>query len=149
MSDHFIKLSWQRSSEDFSYETYNRNHLIQFPGGQFVKASSAPAYFGDPDLVNPEESILAALSSCHMLTILAIAAKKKMVIDHYEDRPVAELAPNEKGRMMVKTITLNPKITFNGNDVDEAKVKRLHDSAHKHCFIANSLLTEQVISPQF
>ncbi len=149
MSEHFIELSWQRSSSDFTYETYNRNHLIQFPGGQFVKASSAPSYFGDADLVNPEESILASLSSCHMLTVLAIAAKKKLIIDHYEDRPTAILATNEEGRMMVKTITLNPKITFSGSQVEKETVDRLHQSAHKHCFIANSLISEQIILPRF
>ncbi|HFB65038.1 MAG TPA: OsmC family peroxiredoxin [Aeromonadales bacterium] len=148
MSEHYIELNWQRSSEDFTYETYNRNHLIQFPGGQFIKASSAPAYFGDSELVNPEESLLAAVSSCHMLTVLAIAAKKKLVINHYQDRPVATLAPNAEGRMMVDTITLKPKISFEV-EVNEQTVEKLHESAHKHCFIANSLLSEQIISPVF
>lgn len=147
-SEHYIELNWQRSSADFSYETYNRNHLIQFPGGQFVKASSAPAYFGDSELVNPEESILAALSSCHMLTVLAIAAKKKLVVDHYQDRPIAILEPNTEGRMMVSRITLHPKMTFSVT-VNEDIVRNLHNSAHKHCFIANSLLSEQIIEPVF
>jgi len=149
MSELYINLSWQRSSEDFSYENYNRNHLVQFPGGQFIKASSAPNYFGDADLVNPEESLLAALSSCHMLTVLAIAAKKKLIIDHYEDKPVATLAANEAGSMMVKTITLSPKITFSDNSVDKDTIKKLHESAHKHCFVANSLITEQIIQPRY
>ncbi len=148
MSEHYIELNWQRSSVDFTYESYNRNHLIQFPGGQFIKASSAPAYFGDSELVNPEESLLAALSSCHMLTVLAIAAKKKLVVNHYQDRPIATLAPNTDGRMMVDTITLKPKIIFE-TKVDKHSIEKLHESAHRHCFIANSLLSEQKISPVF
>ena len=147
-AEHFIELNWQRSSEDFSYETYNRNHLIQFPGGQFVKASSAPAYYGDSLLVNPEESLLAALASCHMLTVLAIAAKKKLIVNHYQDRPTAILKANEKGQMMVSRVTLHPKITFS-SQVEQTVVEGLHNSAHKHCFIANSLLSEQIIEPAF
>ncbi len=148
MSEHYIELSWQRSSADFNYETYNRNHLIQFPGGQFFKASSAPAYFGDETLVNPEESLLAALASCHMLTVLAIASKKKLIVNHYEDRPEATLAPNATGKIMVDSITLRPKISF-VTEVDASVVEKLHESAHKNCFIANSLLTRQTISPRF
>jgi organic hydroperoxide reductase OsmC/OhrA len=84
-----------------------------------------------------------------MLTVLAIAAKKKLIIDHYEDKPVAIVAANETGNMMVTTITLTPKITFSDKSVSQETINRLHDSAHKHCFIANSLISDQIIQPRY
>jgi len=67
-----------------------------------VRGSAAPEYSGNPEMSNPEEALLASLSSCHMLTFLAIAALKKLVVDTYEDQPVAELGKNEKGKTMIR-----------------------------------------------
>ncbi len=67
MSGHMITLEWKRESESFSYESYNRDHVLVFEGGARVPASAAPAYRGNPAHVNPEEALVAALSSCHML----------------------------------------------------------------------------------
>ena len=79
MSEHKITLEWKRESEQFTYESYNRDHVVIFEGGARVSASAAPTYRGNPALVNPEEGFVAALSSCHMLTFLAVAAKKRFV----------------------------------------------------------------------
>ena len=72
MTEHKITLEWKRESEDFSYESYTRDHELVFEGGVHVPASAAPAYRGNPAHVNPEEAFVAALSSCHMLTFLAM-----------------------------------------------------------------------------
>ena len=77
MSEHKVGLEWKRESERFTYDTYNRDHVVTFEGGARVSVSAAPAYRGNPALVNPEEGLVAALSSCHMLTFLAVAAKKR------------------------------------------------------------------------
>jgi len=145
MAEHTISIIWERGDSSFKFEDFDRNHKIQFPGGQSLQASSAPGYMGDPQRANPEESLLASVSSCHMLTVLAIAAKKKMVVDRYEDKPHGTLAPNRDGRMMVNRITLRPKIIFAGEQPPRDVIEKLHESAHKHCFIANSLLSKQEI----
>jgi organic hydroperoxide reductase OsmC/OhrA len=96
MSEHKITLEWKRESESFSYESYNRDHVLVFEGGARVPASAAPAYRGNPAHINPEEALVAALSSCHMLTFLAVAAKKQFVVDRYSDHAVGFL--EKKGK---------------------------------------------------
>ena len=91
MSEHKVGLEWKRESERFTYDTYNRDHVVTFEGGARVSVSAAPAYRGNPALVNPEEGLVAALSSCHMLTFLAVAAKKRFNVDRYSDHAVGFL----------------------------------------------------------
>ena len=86
MSEHRVSVSWKRDSSDFSYESYTRDHTWVFENGLEVEASSAPSFLGNPDRVDPEQAYVASLSSCHMLTFLALAAKKRFVVDSYEDR---------------------------------------------------------------
>jgi organic hydroperoxide reductase OsmC/OhrA len=92
MSEHKVALEWKRDTEGFSYESYTRDHVLDFEGGVRVPASAAPAYYrGNPAHVSPEETLVAALSSCHMLTFLALAAKKQFVFDRYSDHAVGFL----------------------------------------------------------
>ena len=149
MSSYSINLNWQRETPDFDYKTFNRGHVWQLSGDQTVRGSAAPDYFGDADRSNPEEALLAALSSCHMLTFLAIAALKKLVVDRYEDEPVAEVGKNVHGKMMVSQITLRPKVTFSGAAPDSKVVMDLHRKATENCFIGNSLLTPVALEPRF
>jgi organic hydroperoxide reductase OsmC/OhrA len=143
MSEHAISLEWKRESQVFTYDTYNRNHVVIFEGGTRVSASAAPAYRGDPALVNPEEAFVAALSSCHMLTFLAVAAKKRFVVDRYSDRAVGRLEKNDKGRMAVTQVVLHPQIEFGGSITPTPEeIAQLHEQAHAGCFIANSVTTE-------
>ena len=85
MSEYKVTLKWELGSAEFSYQKYPRDHTWSFDGGHTVTATAAPAYLGDPAHVNPEEAFVASLSSCHMLTFLAIACKQKFVLDSYED----------------------------------------------------------------
>src|ERR1035437_4574786 len=94
MSEHKVTISWKREIEDFSYPKYDRTHEWIFEGGTVVKASAAPKYMGKFELVDPEEAFAASLSSCHMLTFLAIASRKKFVVDSYEDNAVAIMTMN-------------------------------------------------------
>ncbi|TKS63481.1 MAG: osmotically inducible protein OsmC [Nitrospira sp.] len=104
MSEHKISLEWKRGTEDFSYESYTRDHVLVFEGGVRVPASAAPAYRGNPAHVNPEEGLVAALSSCHMLTFLAVAAKKQFVVDQYSDHAVGLLEKNQKGKLAITRV---------------------------------------------
>jgi organic hydroperoxide reductase OsmC/OhrA len=74
MSDHHAAIRWSRGDAPFEYQHYPRDHTWEFDGGQRVAASAAPGYLGSEQAVDPEEALVAALSSCHMLTLLAIAA---------------------------------------------------------------------------
>ena len=150
MSSFSIGLSWQRSTPDFDVKTFSRDHVWRLAGGQTVRGSSAPDYSGNPEMSNPEEALLAALSSCHMLTFLSIAALRKLVVDRYEDEPVAELGKNEKGKMMVARMTLRPQATFGGATIpDEDAVRELHRQAKENCFVGNSLLSQVALEPRF
>jgi organic hydroperoxide reductase OsmC/OhrA len=146
MSEHTIALEWKRESEQFTYDTYNRDHVVIFEGGARLAASAAPAYRGNPALINPEEAFVAALSSCHMLTFLAIAAKKRFLVDHYTDHAVGYLEKNDKGKLAITRVVLHPRIAFGGvNQPTPADIAQLHEQAHSGCFIANSVTTEVVV----
>jgi organic hydroperoxide reductase OsmC/OhrA len=150
MSSFSINLVWRRTTPDFDYKTFDRGHTWHLAGGQTVRGSAAPEFSGNPEMSNPEEALLAALSSCHMLTFLAIAALKKLVVDSYEDEPLAELGKNEKGKMMVGHLTLRPKAVFSGATVPDANaVLEMHRKAKENCFIGNSLLSPVVLEPRF
>jgi len=149
MSEHKATIDWRRETPDFGYETYNRDHGWTFDAGITVRASAAPEYKGGASCVDPEEAFVASLSSCHMLTFLAVAAKKKYVVDSYRDEAVGHLEKNEAGQLAVTRATLRPKVQFSGDRIPNAEdLQSLHASAHRHCFIANSVKTEVTIEPQ-
>jgi organic hydroperoxide reductase OsmC/OhrA len=149
MSVHRARIQWARKGEAFTYESYGRRHRWRFAGGAELDASSAPEYLGDAKLPNPEEALVAALSSCHMLTFLAIAARKRLTIDSYEDDAVGHMEKNADGKLAVTRVELRPRIAFSGErrpTPDE--IAKLHESAHHNCFIANSVRTEVTVHPQ-
>lgn len=142
MSEHVAEISWKRQTDDFKYDHYNRAHDWKFDAGVTVPGSAAPAYKGDADRVDPEEAFVASLSSCHMLTFLAIAAKKKLTVDAYQDRAVGRMDKNSQGKTAITSVDLHPHVVFApGVDVDAATLKKLHHDAHENCFIANSVKT--------
>ncbi|MFO7641446.1 MAG: OsmC family protein [Candidatus Competibacteraceae bacterium] len=150
MSNYSIRLTWRRATPDFDYKTFDRSHIWHLAGGQIVRGSAAPEYFGNPKMSNPEEALLASLSSCHMLTFLAIAALKRLVVDSYEDAPSAELGKNDQGKTMVSRLVLRPKIAFGGDRIPDADaVLELHRKAKENCFIGNSLLSPIDLEPRF
>ncbi len=131
-------IEWTRQVKEDG--EFCRDHVITFGSGQKVNASSAPEYKGNGNFVNPEESLLAALSSCHMLTFLAIAHLKRLPVASYRDNATATLGKSENGKQAVTEIALSPKIEFaEGIEVDGETIKKMHDKAHANCFIANSL----------
>ena len=141
MSEHHATIRWTRTTSDFTYDTYDRTHDVSYGGGSAQRLSSAPEFKGNDKLPNPEELLVAALSSCHMLTFLAIAAKKRLVVNAYEDAAVGTMSKNAKGKLFVSTVVLKPKVTFS-TAVDAATIAHIHHVAHEECFIANSVLTD-------
>ena len=148
MSEHHARIVWQRTSQDYTYQTYNRAHEWQFKAAT-VSASATKEYRGDPDRVNPEEALVAALSSCHMLTFLAIAAKRKLSLDSYSDDAVGIVEKNDAGRLAVTRVTLRPKIVWSpGVTVSRQDLDKMHHEAHEGCFIANSVKTEVTVEQE-
>jgi organic hydroperoxide reductase OsmC/OhrA len=140
MSEHRSTLTWKRQSADFTYDSYNREHTWTFDGGTDVRASASPAYKGDPACVDPEEALVAALSSCQMLTFLAIAAKKRFIVDSYTDDAVGFLEKGADGKLALTRIVLRPQIVFRGEKRPSAEeLDQMNHAAHDACFIANSL----------
>lgn len=148
MAEYKVDIAWKRETEDFSYKAYNRSHTWHFQGGTTIQASSAPEYLGSAQRVNPEEAMIAALSSCHMLTFLAIAAYKHLIVDNYEDNASGLVGKNSHGKMALTQVTLRPKVAFSSTSIpDSANLKEMHEKAHENCFIANSVLTKVIIEP--
>ncbi|OEE72322.1 OsmC family protein [Vibrio splendidus] len=151
MSEYGAVIRWQKAEDEaFSDNQYSRGHTWEFDGGITVPASSSPHVvplpFSVEANVDPEEAFIAALSSCHMLTFLGIAAKQKYVIDSYVDDAVGVLEEDESGCSSVTKVTLRPDIVFSGSKIPTAKqLDKLHHLAHKNCFIANSVKTEIVV----
>ena len=145
MSEHRASIVWQRSSQDFTYQSYNRAHEWQFTAAT-VPASATKEYRGDESRVNPEEALVAALSSCHMLTFLAVAAKHKLSLDSYRDDAVGVLEKNAAGKLAITRVVLRPKIVWSaGVTVTAELLAKLHHDAHENCFIANSVHTEVTV----
>jgi organic hydroperoxide reductase OsmC/OhrA len=148
MSEHKARIAWQRGEREFSYDAYSRDHTWRFDGGIEVAATAAPAYLGNPERVDPEEAFVAAVASCHMLTFLAVAARKRLVVDGYEDDAVGHLEKNAEGKLAITKVELRPVIRFGGAKAPtQEEIQRLHHQAHEHCFIANSVRTEIEVVP--
>ena len=100
--------------------------------------------------IDPEQALAASLASCHMLTFLAVCAKKRLTVAHYEDACVAEVKQNADGKFYVNNIQLNPKVTFAqaSAPISIEQLKHIHHKAHQHCFISNSLTSRVDINIQ-
>ncbi len=142
MSEHRSRIEWQRGDAVFEYETYSRNHTWHFENGLRVEASAAPDFLGDAARVDPEQALVASISSCHMLTFLALAAKRRLLVDRYTDEAVGFMEKNDAGRMAVTRVVLRPRIDFSGDPPSGEQLARLHELAHEQCFIANSVHSE-------
>ena len=150
MSEHHASIRWKRTSADFTYDSYNRAHEMRFNEGTIVvPASAAPAFKGDIDRVDPEEAFVAAMSSCHMLTFLALCARKRLVVDSYDDDAVGVMEKGSDGKLWVSRVTLRPRIRFAaGTSVEPAALAEIHHKAHGECFIANSVKTDVSVETQ-
>lgn len=149
MSEHTAALRWSRHGRDFRYEAFSRDHELAFENGQKTLASSAPAFLGNPEALNPETLLVGSLSSCHMLTFLAICAKRGYVVDHYDDAASGLLDKNAEGKMAITRITLRPKALFSGEKQPTAEeLAKLHERAHANCFIGSSIRADVAVEPR-
>jgi len=141
-SEHRIEIAWTRGDGPFARGNYAPQHAITYSGGQTLRGAPAPDFGGQPADVDPEQLLLSALSSCHMLTFLALAANRGYVVDSYRDAAVAVLDKNTDGKMAVVRATLSPQVAFSGDKQPTPdEYAKLHERAHANCFIANSVKT--------
>ena len=142
---------WTRSDAKFTDNRYSRGHVWKFDGIE-IPGSSSPASVRLPlsvaEAVDPEEALVAALSSCHMLFFLTFAAKGGFTVDRYEDAAVGVMTPNARGKLFVSKVTLRPAVTFVGDKrPDASEFAALHHRAHEECYVANSVNSEVVVEP--
>ena len=149
--DYVATVVWQRADgARFTDNRYSRAHEWRFDGGAVVPASSSPpvvpAPLSNPANVDPEEALVAALSSCHMLFFLFHAAKKGFVVERYEDQAVGVMGKNAQGRVAMLKCTLRPAIAWGGDqNPSKEDLDAMHAASHHDCYIANSVTTEVVV----
>ena len=133
------KLTWTGAAmgTTSSYESYSRDHLIEVPGKPPLAGSADKVFRGDSSRHNPEDLLVMSLSACHMLTYLAEAARAGVHVVAYSDEAGGTMQLKD-GRMRFTDVSLRPTLLI-AKDSDPALAMRLHEKAHKHCFIANSV----------
>lgn len=154
MSTYTATILWQRNGAAFTDQRYSRAHVMKFDGGAEVPGSSSPHTvplpYSDAAAVDPEEAFVAALSSCHLLWFLHLAAKRGFVVERYEDRADGVLAKNAEGKQAMILVTLRPRAEFAGEQrPGRQDIEALHHAAHEECFIANSVKSEVRCEPVF
>ena len=147
MSEHVATVHWRRGTATFAKGKYSRAHTWQFDGGVNVPASASPdvvpAPWSDANAVDPEEAYVAALSSCHMLWFLSLAAAQGFIVDSYEDHAVGHMREITPNRPVIAEVILRPAIAFDPEHAaTREQVDALHHAAHERCFLANSVKTE-------
>jgi organic hydroperoxide reductase OsmC/OhrA len=149
MSRYTAVVVWERGQAKFSNDRYSRAHRWRFDGGAEIAASSSPKVvplpMSDPGAVDPEEAFVAALSSCHMLWFLSIAARRGFVVERYQDEAEGSMAKDERGKLAITRVALRPRVSYSGRGPGEGEEATMHHEAHEACFIANSVRTEVVV----
>lgn len=133
-----VKWTGNKGAGTSDYRAYERSHSVLIPDKPEILGSSDPAFLGDKTKHNPEELLLAATSSCHMLWYLHLCATAGVVVTHYVDHAVGTMSETENGGGRFTTISLNPTVTVKNASMIE-KANALHKEANALCFIANSL----------
>ncbi len=151
MSEYFATVKWHRVGEDFLRGKYSRLHEWHFDNGTTIQASASPhivpAPWSDGDRVDPEEAFVAAISSCHMLFFLSIAASKGVMVESYTDKASGVLSKLQNGKLAMTRVTLNPQVEItNTAQTTPELLASIHHSAHENCFIANSVTTDIVLN---
>lgn len=148
------RITWSGSTA-VGYDSYSRAHEATIsgadaadPAGATLPLSSDPHFHGDPGRLNPEQLLVLAASSCQLLSFLAVAARARIDVVAYEDDAEGEM-PEADRPMRIARIVLRPRITINGDTPPDERLHQLAETAHRHCFIANSLTTEIVLEPAF
>jgi organic hydroperoxide reductase OsmC/OhrA len=134
------RLVWEGNSGGgtSSYQGYGRQWRVKFDGKPDLVGSADPAYRGEIEKYNPEDLLVAALSSCHMLSYLALCSRNKISVLAYTDEAIGLMTTTAEGGGKFESVTLRPKVVISDNG-RESLAKELHERAHSLCFIASSV----------
>ena len=137
---HSIEIIWDLGDQELSPGNYLTDHKVILNENLTINGGSSPDYGGSVSNINPEQKLAAAVSSCFMMTFLALAAKMKWPVKNYKDKAISYLGKNNEGRMYVNKIELNPQIIFDNDfTISDDEMHKMKERSHKYCFIANSL----------
>jgi organic hydroperoxide reductase OsmC/OhrA len=133
------RLTWDgnRGVGTTSYTTYGRDYHVAIEGKPDLAGSADPTFRGDPALHNPEDLFLIAISSCHLLTYLALCAKHRVNVIAYTDHATGTMELDRRGGGRFTEVVLHPTVTL-APGADRHRAASLHEEAHALCFIANS-----------
>jgi organic hydroperoxide reductase OsmC/OhrA len=150
MTEHVATVEWSGQDARFTDGRYSREHVWRFDGGVEVPASASPHVvplpYANPANVDPEEAFVAALSSCHMLWFLSLAAKQRFTVEHYLDQAIGTMEENADGRLAITRVVLRPQIQFAGAlQPTREQLARLHEEAHDNCFLARSVKSRVLV----
>lgn len=150
---HTAGIRWQAGAEGFRKGRFSRDHAWHFDSGLEIQASASPAVvpapWSDANALDPEQALVAALASCHMMSFLYLANRAGFDIDSYSDDAAGELGRRADGRHAMTRVTLRPQVGWATGGAPPAERQReLHDEAHALCFIANSVSCEIHIEPR-
>lgn len=137
--EYVARLTWDGNLGDgtASYERYGRQYVVQINGKADLRGSADPQFRGDAALHNPEDLFLAAISTCHMLSYLALCARQGVNVVAYEDEARGTLRFDGTGGGRFVEVTLHPRVTISA-DSDLALARELHGEAHETCYVASS-----------
>ena len=145
-----VRMSWTgntgRGTAD--YRAYERAHEYSVPGKPVIPGSSDPSFRGDPARYSPEELLVMAISSCHMLWFLHLCAVANVVVTGYDDQPVGTMLETPDGGGHFTEVVLKPTVTVTAGS-DLTKAESLHERSHHMCFIANSVNFPIRVEPRF
>jgi organic hydroperoxide reductase OsmC/OhrA len=151
MAKYRASCDWTLSAppEDFLKGRYSRAHKVGFGSGVEVPGTASHHVVGNkwaaPDAVDPEEMLVGAISTCHMLSFLHAAREAGFVATRYVDDAEGVMEKNADGQLAVTRVALRPTITWAGREPSVDELDHLHHAAHEMCFIANSVKTEIVV----
>ncbi|MEC9369058.1 MAG: OsmC family protein [Pseudomonadota bacterium] len=133
-----VRWTGNRGSGTSAYDAYSRDHVISAPGKPDLHGSSDPAFRGDAACYNPEELLVASLSTCHMLWVLHLCAQAGITLTGYEDAPEGRMSLGADGGGRFTSVTLRPRVSLAAG-ADRDRLPEIHEEAHRLCFIANSV----------
>ncbi len=152
MASYHATIRWTRGDDAFANQKYSRGHRWEFDEGVSVPASAAPHAVRAPwsvaAAVDPEEALVAAVSSCHMLFFLSYVSRDGFMAESYVDAAVGEMGRNADGKPAILKVTLRPTLTVSGSAPTAEQFAAWHHEAHDECFIANSIRSEVVVEPE-
>jgi len=144
------KITWSggESGQPFDYRSYDRTHVVEIAGKPSLTASADSAFLGDENIHNPEDMLVAALSSCHMLSYLAICARARITVLSYVDEAEGVMVMDQPDTGRFSDVLLKPVVGL-ASGADLEKARSFHAMAHKVCFIARSVNFPVRCEPSF